>query len=250
MPDPAFQRPLPDFLRALLDGYEQVFRLYYGLDLEFPPDPEKKDPNQNRFINSLAKFLLRDASNLVAGGELHALVEHMSATFPARDLAKFLGEQDVIGPQVEIDLARQDLERLRQRRQRVIELLALLSDVQPSARVTEYLRHAAACFLACLDAETLVMCRAVLDAVFEESVPDAVVREHVPDRIRGSIVLANRIDAAEKAGWLTKDVSASARTIKNAGNDALHNVPVATLTSLEAMRGTVQVLERLVPRAA
>ena len=128
---------------------------------------------------------------------------------------------------------------LEDKAQRVVDLLAVLLEDQPSGRAAAYLQRVARCYIEGLDPECLVMCRAVLDSVFEEAVSTADVKGILPsERIKGSVQLAHRIEAAERLGRINKSVAQLAKTIKDAGNDAIHSIPVAAITPLEAIHGT------------
>ena len=77
-----------------------------------------------------------------------------------------------------------------------MDLLGVLLEEQPAGRAPAYLQRVARCYIEGLDPECLVMCRAVLDSVFEESVSTAEVKGILPsERIKGSVQLAHRMDA-------------------------------------------------------
>ena len=85
-----------------------------------------------------------------------------------------------------------------------------------------------------------------VDSAFDEVVSNAKVWETLPNsRIKGSVQLAHRIETAERLGMIEAETARLARAIKDAGNNAIHSVPGPELAPLDAVRGTVNVLKRL-----
>lgn len=243
VPDPQFS------LLLALDALEERFRADFELDVEFermPDDPPEKDPNAARFENSIAAKLLEVADSLVASPQLYQWREQLNGTFPLRDLARVFADFRLVRPQLQIDLARRDLSDLDKKAARLVHVLSVVIEGQPPERVRAYLQRVARCYVAGLDAETVVMCRAVLDAAFEERVPEAALESHLKARsLTRAPVLADRITVAGRTGIISRDVEAAARRVKDAGNDAVHNAPGANMPALEALTETTRILAAL-----
>ncbi len=238
----------PDVVAELgrsLDSIEATFRARFGLDIEYPPEVDVEDSNRERFENRLAQVLLRDVSTMVASPKLLQWRNKLG-DFPVGQLAAFLATRQLARPQIYLNLAREDIGSLNQRVERTTELLALLLEFQPTHRASAYLGRVVSCYVYGLDAECIVMCRAVLDSAFDHAVTSAKVRSVLPARrTEKGIHLAQRIDAADLIGVISKSEASVARAIKDSGNHAVHSVPLATLTPLEAIRGTMAVLSSL-----
>jgi hypothetical protein len=131
----------------------------------------------------------------------------LGGDFPIGDLVKAVAGFRLVEPQIRLDLARSQLSNMEDKAQRVVDLLAVMLEDQPSGRAAAYLQRVARCYIEGLDPECLVMCRAVLDSVFEEAVSTADVKGILPsERIGGSVQLAHRIEAAERLGRINKSV--------------------------------------------
>jgi hypothetical protein len=238
----------PDMAAELLDRLDEIeaeFREDFGLDIDYAPNPRfKTDSNHDRFENSLAKVLLKDVDALVASSELLRWRENVG-NVPVGDLAKVIANFRLVKPQILLDLARRDLRNLDAKSRRTVDLLAILIAKRPSEGVAAYLQRVANCYIHGLDPECIVMCRAVLDSAFESTISATQVLQALPGSRTRGVHLADRIEAAERLALITRTTARLARKVKDAGNDAIHNVPVATLTPLEAVVATVKVLETL-----
>lgn len=235
-------------LLEALNTLESRFRIDHELDVPFAPaadDAPGQDPNQWHFENSLAAELLTVADDLVASPKLRAWREKLSGSFPIGDLARVLADFKLVKPQIRLDLARRDIADLEGKAGRLIDVLSLLLDDPPADRVRAYLQRVSRCYIAGLGPETVVMCRAVLDAAFEDRVPDDLIVRHQPQLSGKAPSLADRITVASKARILSRESATAAREVKAAGNEAIHAVPFTTLRPLEAMRKTAQVLGAL-----
>ena len=238
---------VPTELLRLHAELEANFRLKHDLDVDYPRDPdapELQDPNRARFENSIAKELLKAVEELVTSPTLFEWRDKLSGTFPIGDLAGWLADRPFVTPQIRFDIARAHVQDLEAEARRTVDLLRILVETQPSERARSYLARVSRCYIAGLDPECLIMCRAVLDAAFEDRVSDSDVKKHVPiRRRRRNIPLSDRIAAAQTMGIIDPHLATVARRLKDAGNDALHNVPVPTVSVLDAVRDTARLLQ-------
>ena len=239
----------PDVQAEMLRALNQVearFRLDCGLDVDVPRDPDEPDvgdPNRARFENSIGKTLLPAADALVASPQLLEWREKLSGSFPIGQLASWLSNLRLVRPQLRIDLLRRELDNLEAKTSRLSDVLAVLIESPPSERARAYLQRVSRCYLNGLEPETVIMCRAVLDAAFEDRISESLVWTHVPRNHAGqTAVLADRITAAQRSGIISPEMAASARAVKDAANQAVHGIPLATLPPLEAVRVTATVL--------
>lgn len=247
---PKLERTVSSYLLRMVAGYESVFRDFYGLDLDYPPDPDFEDSNHNRFEASLAPTLRESAYTLMAPRRLIEFRDKLSASFPAAHLNTLFGRSALVVQSLEIELARQDIGTVEKRRQRIADLAALATEQQPNARAAAYLNRAARCYILDLLPETVVMCRSALEAAFEDRVGDSLVREHSGSEITGPVTLWHRIEVARKLQLLEVKLCVKATEIRRAGNDSVHNVPVDTVRALDAIRGTLDVINGLVAGSA
>ena len=142
-------------------------------------------------------------------------------------------------------------------RERFHELLVILKDRQPCRSAKVFLQRVARCYLFGFDSECIVMCRAVLDREFKETVIDD---DQVSDwwkwyattsdakRYRGPKPpygqLWAKIHSACYAGMISESDRDAADNVRGRGNDAVHKKP-DTGDALEVIQKTIQVLDAL-----
>lgn len=152
-------------------------------------------------------------------------------------------------------LAEEAIYALESAAHRARQLLDLIIEAKPGPLAQKYLTRVARCFTWGYDAETLILCRSVLEHVLIERVPDSDVftafqrnpdafphSHHEALRRRYPPTIGDRIPAAHVTGNLTEAQADLADKIRFGGNKAVHDTPDADADVL----GTVKALMELV----
>lgn len=122
---------------------------------------------------------------------------------------------------------------------RVMDLVRLLRDMQPSEVVRRYLRRISRCYVSGFFPEVVILCRSVLDSALRDRYTTAVV-EPAPD-------LNAAIDAAAMFGWIRPETKLIAHKIRLRGNKAIHQDPDLVKDVLGTVKNTMQCLAELCP---
>ena len=138
-----------------------------------------------------------------------------------------------------------------------LDLLLLLKDRRPCDRAKAFLQRVARCYLFGFDAECVVMCRAVLDREFAETVVDD---DQVSEwwkwyattdegrKYKGKRPPYGQFWAKIQAAWYAKMIGDEDRdaadAVRKRGNDAVHKRPDSG-EAMKVVRQTVQVLDAL-----
>ncbi len=138
----------------------------------------------------------------------------------------------------QLELAEDAIYTLESATGRARQLLDLVIEAKPGPLAQRYLARVARCFTWGYEAETLILCRSVLEDVLEETVPDlevfgaferdpsAFARSHQEDlRKRRLVLIGDRIQAAEVIGKLTGPEAELANGIRFRGSKAVHENP-------------------------
>jgi len=123
--------------------------------------------------------------------------------------------------------------RSRRAATRLLQLSALRVPLDPTERTRTFLGQVAECFTLGLDVPCIVFCRSAIDVALEEA---GFVE-------RG---LKRRIKKAAASGLLDADGKCYAIKVKELGDDAVHNKPLAMADSLDAIHKTLIVLEQII----
>ena len=232
---------------------EEIERLLKFLPARFPPHGAENVKLHVELIKVLHPRLFR-ASQTLVHENLPASIEELKEVLPVYDVFFLLKEllklhlaQDVIWTLPEAtDRARQLLE------------LALESRLSPVAQA--YLARVARCFTWGYEAESLILCRSVLEQVLEETITDRDVfnaydwkpdcfpaerREELRRHGAVAVKIGDRIHAAQALGRLSAADANAAKTIRDRGNKALHEVPPSGVDVLSTIRTLLGIINAL-----
>jgi hypothetical protein len=143
-----------------------------------------------------------------------------------------------------IDLAREALEdRLLPAAKRLFLLMNLVTEVEPGAKTTQFLRHVSRCYLWGFDSECLILCRSSIDTAFWDAVSDELcaARRDKPGRRFG---LQDRIEAALPT-IIDNEIYNAAIRVKLSGDRAVHDDPQAGTNVLATIRDTLKIIRKL-----
>lgn len=128
---------------------------------------------------------------------------------------------------------------------RTLQLLPFLMQTR-SGRARQYLARVARCFILDLRPELVIMCRAVLDAALEDAELDSAVVTRIRDAQGSSnSMLTVRIEAARETNVLDVGGRQAAIDVRDAGNDAVHNVPSQVPEPFTILTSLRTVLDQL-----
>ena len=151
-------------MQTALDSYEQDRAKYLEREASTlgPDGSERLD----RFNKA--------AASLLGGVQDLAGVDGIASLKELADVGDFQRGKpfELLDEHVCIDFGWQAMGMLDTARERFLDLLLLLRDRQPCERAKAFLHRVARCYLFGFDAECVVMCRAVLDSEFDESIVD------------------------------------------------------------------------------
>lgn len=124
------------------------------------------------------------------------------------------------------------VKRSRRAATRLLFLGSLRIPARPTDRTRLFLRQVARCFVLGLDVPCIIFCRSTIDAALEDA------------GLKGN--LKNRIEKAP-ASLLDGNDKADAHAIRELGNDALHDKPLAIEDVLTVIRKTLVILQQITP---
>lgn len=246
-------RTLDDVIADALDSYAETRRQYYAKEMatskwnwnELIREVEENPPEEILMPEELStdipgvvmvSVLERWSSEaLRSAEEMVAPDQHIYAEIPRQD-AQFLATP-IGNEKLAIDLARKYYPATGGMINRCLDLATLAHQGQPSEAVGKYLRRLTHCYILELDAETVILSRAVLENaihhLFESKDTPA------PERMRA------RLDAAKMFGWISPPRANDAMTIWIRGNKAVHDDPDVTRDSLGTVRLLMGVLQEV-----
>lgn len=143
-------------------------------------------------------------------------------------------------------LASEALDQVRHGVIRVLELYELVSRTKPSNVTQSFLARLGRCYIWGFDAECVILCRAVLDTAFRDTVGDMICEKHLgPGRYSKprEFGLNERITAAWKDGMIDEETWKLARDVKMRGDKAVHYQLDVTKKVLDTIRDTLRVIE-------
>lgn len=186
------------------------------------------------FLDHLADSVVDAATGLIAANDSL----RWAATLAA---AHNTGVGSVELDKVPILIARRVVPDLAMATQRCFQLAALVLDTQPGEPVRKYLARLSRCYLAGLDSESIMLCRAILENILLERFRAEGI--DAPWRMR------ERLDMAAKRGWILPIDVQDAMTVWVRGNKAIHDDPDVVGDPFGTIRITLALVARLAPRA-
>ncbi len=209
--------------------------------------------------------VVRDALDTVGRAEAFFLgcaglgPKPAAGTSPADKISEAAQLVDLLNEMFQCQVAHEVIHEIPPAAQRALQLLRFAAEARPGPLAERYLGRGARCFTWGHEAETLILCRSVLEQVLEETVPDRDVftafawnREAFPQARRDKLdkrdpvllAIGDRIHAAFVLGKLTDEEVGVAKIIRDRGDKAVHDMPDAGAD----VRGTVEKLTQLVSK--
>jgi len=175
------------------------------------PEIKLKDPELRKSFS-----LLSQSDQKLFAGQIKKIAEEIYHTLPARQTV-------LIDPSDDIDskLASDAVSQLERSYRRIMSLDELKSS---SDRFdgSEYFEEAHRCDTANLAIASAVLCRAVLEAALVHRIdPDGWIKSQLPQN--SSYIQAMLIEA-KRLGWIDESRFRSGIEIRDAGNDAIHEL--------------------------
>ena len=127
---------------------------------------------------------------------------------------------------------------------RIFQLYKLVLSSDPSESTQKFLSRLSRCFVWGFDPECIILCRAVIDTAFRDTVSDEVCEKHF-GKNRYEFTLSNKIQAAHKERIINDQIKNKAFRIKNRGDKAVHYQPDITRNVWETICDTLAVLEEI-----
>ena len=137
--------------------------------------------------------------------------------------------------------------RLTQGANRLLQLMGVCIDAEPSARVIQFLMRVSRCFIWGFNPECVILCRGVIDSTFRDAVSDAICIKHNEKPARYGFTLTNRIRAARAENLIGDDVEKAAWEVNTRGTKAAHYDPHATADVLGTIKDVLVIVQKLAP---
>jgi hypothetical protein len=138
----------------------------------------------------------------------------------------------------EMDFVREIVPEFREMYRRAFEIAQLVLLRKPTAKASKYLRRIPKAYVFGLEAETVMLCRASVEAALS----DTFERHEVPEPKS----MRARLAWAEMSGWLGAKRRKDAWTVWRRGSRVIHDDPDAVRDVLSIIARTVGVVTELV----
>ena len=161
---------------------------------------------------------------------------------------------------LQFNLARDMVNELPHAGDRARQLLDLLIRDIPDATAQRYLARVGRCFTWGYEAETLILCRSVLEQVLAATISNADVfsalnwkanvfpaarRDELKTRDPFRIALGDRLCAAQALGKLTDSEVDLAKQIRDRGDKAVHEAPPSGVDTFGTVKALVRIVRKL-----
>jgi hypothetical protein len=232
--DPDSRDSLDNLMGGIVDEYDTA-RTNYWAGEEDDPDYERYT-QITRFADGLAGLLLGDVESLARAYDLvawDAILTDLKARGLLIDLEHAL----------QIKLARKYASTSRLKSERSVELATVVVRATPDPVILEYLARLSRCYILDLRAETVILCRAVLENAVKRKY-DRVGVSPPKDR-QGRVTMASRLQGAVDHGWIGERVRGDCQAIWLRGSKAVHNDPDAVKDVLGTLTMTMTAVETL-----
>ena len=217
---------LASWLSTFVDNYEAEFEEYWDLGGEAPSvGADAADWELGRVLDQIGKDLVASVHVLRLHPEVVERIALVNPGDPEVAAAKELSTNVVAYDRLEIELARQSVDRLFDAKERAFHLLGLLAKFAPSERASAYLDRTTRLYLWGFDEEVAILCRATLEASLEERVSDADLASCGFSRGRYGYTVHQYIVGAETLGLVPEGFAELANEVRDAGNRAVHAAP-------------------------
>jgi hypothetical protein len=145
-----------------------------------------------------------------------------------------------------IDTAWEATGKIQEGTSRIFKLYGLVLQTRPSEATQKFLTRLGRCYIWGFDSECVMLCRAVLDTAFRDSVKDEICEKHFGKKHnRYDFTLNNRILAALNDGIIDEKTKKLAIKIKERGVKAIHYQPDITEDVFGTICDTLTVLEKI-----
>jgi hypothetical protein len=237
-------------LQNVVDTHRSAIERYLeSLPNQFDPDAADKVRTYVAQVLKSFVLLFRASQNLVHGESDLPIAR--KEVLPILDVL-FL--KDLF----QLELAEDAIYTLESATDRGRQLLDLVIKAKPGPLAQKYLARVARCFTWGYQAETLILCRSVLEHVLEETVPDLEVfgaferdpgafsqKQQEELRKRNRPGIRHRIRAAKVMGKLTDPQVELADTVTFRGNKAVHDNPDSDADVFGTVRALVELIGKL-----
>jgi hypothetical protein len=131
---------------------------------------------------------------------------------------------------------------------RILHLVQLIVEAEPSDVTLRYLRHVSRCFILGFDAECIILCRGAIDSAFATAAPDSACRSlgWSPNAGYG-FTLSQRINAAKELQLIDERGWKAAKDVNEAAKDPLHVDPGLAKSAFTVIRDMLAVVRQLTP---
>jgi len=143
-----------------------------------------------------------------------------------------------------IDMSWEAIRKIEEGASRIFRLYKLVLISAPSESTQRFLSRLSRCFVWGFDPECIILCRAVIDTAFRDTVSDEVCEKHF-GKNGYEFNLSKKIQAAYKEGIINDQIKNKAFRIKNRGDKAVHYQPDITRNVWETICDTLAVLEEI-----
>jgi len=144
-----------------------------------------------------------------------------------------------------IDMSWEAIRKIEEGASRIFRLYTLVLGYTPSKSTQQFLGRLSRCFIWGFDPECVILCRAVLDTAFRDTVSDEVCEKRLDKRRRYNFTLNDRILAALNDGVIDEKTKKLAMKVKECGVKAVHYQPDITKDVFGTIRDTLTILEKL-----
>ena len=136
--------------------------------------------------------------------------------------------------------------------ERMLKVMVLAQEHLVGYPASHFLRMVSQAFMFGRDEECVILCRSVLEAVFQDAVSDRLCDEHPREKNIGrrNYGLADRLHAAAAAGLISSPAHPLAKKVKNRANDVLHSgrshkPQISESEAWELLKATVMIVTHL-----
>lgn len=241
MPAPHFEQPslVAARLRHEWDKLDEETRVWSGSD-------EEAD-----CYREIAEALRSALPNASITADLRVSLQALRATYGTllhvsdREAVQVLAEHPIVREGLELRFAFDAVNGLSAVEDRVAKVLTVLDTRLYPAAVTEYVTRASRLFVWGFAPESVVMCGAALGAAYRARFPDLLMCSLRIVKWRGEFDVTQYEHAAFAMGCFTANERNLAIGIRSARNEIVHQRPAHQVNALDALRGTLRLLDRL-----
>lgn len=138
--------------------------------------------------------------------------------------------------------------RLLRGANRMLQLLEIVIEAQPSEATLRFLKRISRCFVFGLDSECVILCRGAIDTAFMHAVHDSSMRAlNIQPGAAYGFTLAQRIRAARQTGLIDEDDFRAAGRVNGTATEAAHHDPEIVADAFGVVRDALRLVQKLSP---